>query len=187
MIEKSTRYLELISFANFFDSQIFSKKFNKVLEKSGEKSKHLQIIMTEYGFDSNITGCQLFESETSENQAFGVSHSELEEKFYGKKEVSEAESKVRPNANSPGEKLKITNQVIGVSTWSGDLHLRLLLNQKPYISTQLGFNLKSENRFCGGCTDFDFAQDFLSSESGTVKVVSCYGNGIVKLWALGSL
>jgi hypothetical protein len=79
------------------------------------------------------------------------------------------------------------NQVIGVSTWSGGLHLRFIVNQEPYTSKELGFDLNNENRFCGGCTDFDFAQDFLGSEIGAVKLVSCYGNGLVKLWALGSM
>ena len=80
----------------------------------------------------------------------------------------------------------MTNQIIGVSTWSGDLHIRMVVDRKPYLSSHLGFNLKNENRFCGGCTDFDFAKDFLSAEAGTVKLISCYGNGIVKLWALGN-
>jgi hypothetical protein len=79
------------------------------------------------------------------------------------------------------------NQVVGVSTWSGGLHLRFIVNREPYTSKQLGFDLENENRFCGGCTDFDFSKDFLSSETGIVKLISCYGNGLVKLWALGTL
>ena len=81
--------------------------------------------------------------------------------------------------------MKMTNQVIAVSTWSGGLHLRFLINKEPYMSTQLGFDLTNENRFCGGCTDFDFSKDFLNSEKGGVNLVSCYGNGLIKLWALG--
>lgn len=80
----------------------------------------------------------------------------------------------------------MTNQVVAVSTWSGSLHLRFIVNRDPFTSKALGFDLTNENRFCGGCTDFDFAEDFLGSDSGTVKLVSCYGNGLVKLWALGT-
>lgn len=80
----------------------------------------------------------------------------------------------------------MTNQILGVSTWSGDLHIRFVMNKKPYTSSHLSFNLKSDNRFCGGCTDFDFSQDFLGSETGTVKLISAYGNGLIKLWALGN-
>jgi hypothetical protein len=89
VVAKSNRFLELISFPNFFDADIFVKKFEKVDKKEVKKNKQMEILMTEYGFDSNITGCKLFESETNENEAFGLTQTQLEENFYQNKVIEE--------------------------------------------------------------------------------------------------
>ena len=41
----------------------------------------MEILITDYGYDSNIIGTKLFESESNENEMFGLSQSDLEDKF----------------------------------------------------------------------------------------------------------
>lgn len=98
--------------------------------------------------------------------------------------MEEKENSENPD---PTANFEISNQVLGASTWAGDLHIRLVVNREPFISSQLSFDLVSGEKLCGGCTDFDFSEDFLSGETDDVKLVSCYGNGIVRLWSLGML
>jgi hypothetical protein len=87
IMKRAKNFLNLNTFQNFYDAEIFKKNFEK--NKQNISSKSMDILITDYGFDSNIIGCKLFESESNQNEMFGLSESQLENKFYQNKIVEE--------------------------------------------------------------------------------------------------
>ena len=178
------RFYELNSFPNFFQK-------SPLVSPSGSSiSSSMDILTSDYGFDSNVINCKLFESDTPLNQSMGLTPSILEQ-FEIKNQIEE--EKVEDigflledeDKKEKKKDIEVTNQVMGISTWSGQLYIKLILNQEPYISEKLAFNLPGNSQFCGGCTDFDFTQDFLSDDNESLKLISVYGNGVIRLWSLG--
>lgn len=151
--------------------------FKDFISNNDKTHNKLKIKITDYEYESNIINCKLFQSQNTLNEGFGIDFNEL---------VSDKIIEEEQENDNNQQDLEITNEVVGVSTWSGDLHIKLLMNKSPYISKNLQLCLPSGNRFCGGCTDFEFWDDFLSADTDSVKLGSSYGNGIVRLWSLGN-
>jgi hypothetical protein len=93
LTRRAKNFLDVNTYSNFFDSDIFLKKFNKIQNKESIAPKKMDILITDYGFDSNIIGCKLFESESSENETFGLSQTQLEEKFSSNQIITENDDK----------------------------------------------------------------------------------------------